>query len=100
MSALTPPSISKGEKRQIRRILLSKLLGFNLTEINNTFLIKVNGVRDGIKYNTLVGVTGLIDAVGFCYSRKMLKRAFKLDKNDGKEICKLRSGLKVTFYYK
>lgn len=100
MGSLTPPTISKGEKREIRRILLSKLLGFNLTEINKTFLIKISGSREGEKYNTLVGVTGLIDITGFCLSRRMLERAFKLDKKEGKEVCKLRSGIKVTFYYK
>lgn len=76
-----------------------KLPFFSPTEINKTFLIKVSGLRDGIRYNTLVGCTGLIGIIGYDLYRKFVIRAFRLDKKY-KEVCKLRTGLKVEFDYK
>jgi len=75
-------------------------LGFDTKEINKTFLIKISGTRNGRKYHNLVGVSGLITAVGINMASKMLQRAFRMNRPEGKEVCKLRTGLKVSFYYK
>lgn len=40
------------------------------------FRIKVNGIIDGKKINTLVGVSGLIKLVGIEMANKMIHRAF------------------------
>lgn len=40
------------------------------------FRIKVNGIVDGKKINTLVGVSGLIKLVGIEMANKMIRRAF------------------------
>lgn len=93
-------NLKKRLKKEIPEKLVKVMTGYSKTEINKTFLIKITGQREGKKYHNLVGVTGLIEAVGFCISRKMLYRAFKMDKKEGKEVCKLRTGLTVIFYYK
>ena len=67
-------------------------------EINMNFRIKVNGIVDGKKINTLVGVSGLIKLVGIEMANKMIRRAFN-GKGDKIE-CKLRCGIKVVFYSK
>lgn len=60
------------------------------------FRIKVNGIVDGKKINTLVGVSGLIKLVGIEMANKMIRRAFN-GKGDKME-CKLRRSIKVVFY--
>lgn len=72
-------------------------LEYTTKEINRTFKIKVNGVFDGKKINTLVGVSGLIKLVGVEMANKLLRRAFRCVKDA--EHCKLRRGLKISFYY-
>jgi len=67
-------------------------------DINLNFRIKVSGTRSGVKYNKLVGVSGLIDILGIELTNKLINRAFT--SYDDKIICKLRTGLKVTFYSK
>lgn len=65
--------------------------------INRNFLIKVFGINDeGRKINTLVGVSGLLQLVGVELANKMLARAF----NSAQDCCtcKLRRGLKISFY--
>lgn len=42
-------------------------------EINMNFRIKVNGIVDGKKINTLVGVSGLIKLVGIEMANKMIR---------------------------
>lgn len=71
-------------------------LNYSTKTINFNFKIKVSGMSEGVKYNTLVGVAGLIKLVGIEMANKMLSRAFRC-MND-KDICKLRRGLKVSFY--
>lgn len=39
-------------------------LNYTTKEINTNFRIKVNGIVDGKKINTLVGVSGLIKLIG------------------------------------
>lgn len=63
-------------------------LEYTTKEINRTFKIKVNGLFNGKKINTLVGVE---------MANKLLRRAFRCVKDA--EHCKLRRGLKISFYY-
>ena len=62
------------------------------------FRIKVFGIVNGKKINTLVGVSGLINIIGLEMTNKTLKRAFA--GKDDACVCKLRRGVKVTFYVK
>lgn len=74
-------------------------LAYSTKEINFNFRIKVSGVdENGKKINKLVGVAGLIRLIGIELINKFLGRAFrsKLDKT----VCKLRRGLKISFYVK
>lgn len=74
-------------------------MDFTTKQINSNFLIKVSGVNgEGKRINTLVGVSGLLRLIGEKLANNLLTRAFKcmLDKC----VCKLRRGLKITFYYK
>ena len=68
-------------------------LDYTTKEINRNFKIKVNGK----KVNVLVGVSGLIKIVGdIKLVNRLLKRAFNC--YGDKEVCKLRRGVKITFY--
>lgn len=68
-------------------------------QVNGLFKIKVYGKNaDGKKINTLVGVSGLIKLIGIELFNKFVTRAKKAMYNADKVICKLRRGLKVTFY--
>lgn len=73
-------------------------LNYTTKEINTNFRIKVNGIVDGKKINTLVGVSGLIKLIGVEMVNKMLRRAFA--GKDDKLVCKLRRGIKISFYIK
>lgn len=78
-------------------------LAFSKAEINRDFRIKVYGVNGtGERLNLLVGVSGLINLIGEELTNTLVKRAFKNSffSADGKIICKLRRGLKITFYQK
>lgn len=64
-------------------------------EINGNFKIKVYG--QGL--NTLVGVAGLrrvVDDDELC--GRLVERAFACF-NDDKQVCRLRRGIKITFYW-
>lgn len=72
---------------------------YTTTEINRNFRIKVAGIDgNGNRINTLVGVSGLIKLIGEDLFNKFVKRAFDcmLDVC----VCKLRRGLKISFYNK
>lgn len=72
-------------------------LNFSTREINANFKIKISGILDGEKINTLVGVSGLLRMVGdIDLTNRLLVRAF--DSMEDKCICKLRRGLKISFY--
>lgn len=71
-------------------------LRYTTKEINRNYKIKVAGLVDGTKVNVLVGVSGLIGMVGVEMANKLLDRAFRC--MDDKQVCKLRRGLKITFY--
>lgn len=75
------------------------MLNYSSTEINADFRIKIYGVdRNGNRINTLVGVSGLLGLTGVELANKFLERAYRFVSD--KTICKLRRGLKVTFYNK
>lgn len=73
-------------------------LNFRTEFINLNWKIKVNGGVNGSRMNTLVGVSGLINLVGIDLANSLFERA---QRGCGqKTVCKLRRGLKVTFYAK
>ena len=72
-------------------------LKYTTREINRNYKIKVSGVYDGNKINTLVGVSGLIRLVGDIeLTNRLLDRAFACMGDVC--VCKLRRGIKVSFY--
>lgn len=74
-------------------------LNYTTKEINFNFRIKVAGFdANGKKINKLLGVAGLIRLIGVELVNKFIKRAFK--SQDDKCVCKLRRGIRITFYVK
>lgn len=74
-------------------------LTYSTTVINKNFRLKVKGVdNNGNKLNKLVGVSGLISLIGEELLNKFLDRAFAC--MDDVCVCKLRRGLKISFYVK
>lgn len=74
-------------------------LTYSTTVINKNFRLKVKGVdNNGNKLNKLVGVSGLISLIGEELLNKFFDRAFAC--MDDVCVCKLRRGLKVSFYVK
>lgn len=77
---------------------------FNFAEfrasVNRNFRIKVNGIVNGVKVNTLVGVDGLLNLLGGCIDKliKFVERAF--NSLADKCACKIYGGATVTFYAK
>lgn len=71
---------------------------YTTKEINRNFRIKINGIVDGKKVNKLVGVKRLIELIGVEMANKTLRRAF--NGTDDKTVCKLRRGIKISFYVK
>lgn len=73
-------------------------LNYSVSMINANFKIKVFGRVNGKKINTLVGVSGLIDLLDGAIDlvNRLLDRAFS---SMGDVChCKLRRGLKISFY--
>ena len=67
--------------------------------LNQNFRVKVYGTDDnGNRINTLVGFSGIINLIGDELFTKFTDRAV----NSGLDVCvcKLRRGLKVSFYSK
>lgn len=72
-------------------------LKYSVRDINHNFKIKVYGIYNGQKVDKLVGVSGflaMVEDVELC--NRLLDRTFKTMKD--KEVCKLRRGIKFTFY--
>lgn len=69
-------------------------------EINKNFRIKVNGIINGVKVNTLVGVSGLLRILGGNMKKlqKFVARAFASMAD--KCACKVYGGPMITFYVK
>jgi len=73
-------------------------LNYSTSEINRNFKIKVFGRINGHKINTLVGVSGLLNLLDGAIDlvNRLLDRAFS---SMGDVChCKLRRGLKISFY--
>ena len=72
-------------------------LKYTTREINHNYKIKVSGIYENEKVNTLVGVAGLIRMVGDIeLVNRLLDRAFAC--MDDKCVCKLRRGIRISFY--
>lgn len=72
-------------------------LKYTTREINRNYKIKVSGLFEGEKINTLVGVSGLLKMVNdIDLTNRLLDRAFAC--MDDKVCCKLRRGIRITFY--
>lgn len=70
---------------------------YTTRQINREYKIKVFGMVDGKKVNTLVGVDGYKKIVADDeLAMRLVNRVF--DKMADKVICKLRRGIKITFY--
>lgn len=83
-------------KQKVRT--MTSELSYTTSEINRNFKIKVAGINgQGKKLNTLVGVSGLIKLIGTELADKFVCRAFANTEEDY-TVCKLRRGLKITFY--
>lgn len=74
-------------------------LAYSTKRINRNFRIKVSGVdQNGNKVHKLVGVSGAIELIGVEMFNKLLKRAFSSVEDVC--VCKLRRGIKFSFYIK
>ena len=72
-------------------------LKYTTKEINGNYKIKVSGLYEGKKINTIVGVSGLVRIVADLeLTNRLLDRAF--NSMDDKCVCKLRRGIKISFY--
>lgn len=72
-------------------------LNYTTRKINRNFKIKVSGMYEGEKINTLVGVSGLVNLVNDIeLTNRLLDRAFA--SLEDKCVCKLRRGIKISFY--
>lgn len=70
---------------------------YTTSEINRFFKIKVFGFVNGVKINTLVGVSGLLRILGDEEKlQKFVARAFASGKN--RTDCKVYGGARISFY--
>lgn len=76
--------------------LSSKIGNYTYTEINHDWKIKVSGMMNGKKYNTLVGCDGLLNLIGESLAERFVTRAM----NCMGDVChcKVYGGAKVSFY--
>lgn len=73
------------------------MLKYTTKQINHNYKIKVAGIYEGKKINTLVGVSGLLKMVDDIeLTNRLLDRAF--NSLDDKCVCKLRRGIRISFY--
>ncbi len=77
----------------------NSMLVRSVRDINRNFYIKVYGVDEsGTKLDKLVGVSGILELIGYEFLNKFITRAFACKEDVC--VCKLRRGLKVSFYCK
>ncbi|MCI8997662.1 MAG: ribosomal large subunit pseudouridine synthase B [Muribaculaceae bacterium] len=77
----------------------SATLHFSSKFINRNFRLKVSGMDAfGNKINKLVGVAGMLALIGVEMFNKLLDRATRCLEDVC--VCKLRRGLKISFYSK
>lgn len=82
---------------KIKAMITYNGLNYTTSEVNRDYKMKAYGYFNGKKVNTLIGVAGLVAMVGIDNANKMIARAMASRKD--KEVCKLRRGIQVTFYY-
>ena len=74
-----------------------KMKKYTTKQINFEWIIKISGIYEGQKVNTAVGVAGFRRMVGDdALCERLLDRAF--ESMADKVVCKLRRGLKISFY--
>lgn len=72
-------------------------LNYTTRQINRNFKVKISGIYEGKKVNTLVGVRGLVAMVNdIALTNRLLDRAFNCMGDVC--VCRLRRGLKISFY--
>ena len=77
----------------------AETLNYTTTFINRNFLIKVSGVdNEGDRIHKLVGVSGAVNLIGVELLNKFIDRTIR--SRADKCTCKLRRGIKFTFYVK
>lgn len=77
----------------------TETLNYTTAFINRNFLIKVSGVDNELnRIHKLVGVSGAVNLIGAELLNKFIDRTIK--SRADKCTCKLRRGIKVTFYLK
>lgn len=70
---------------------------YTTQEINRNYKIRVFGFVNGVKVNTLVGVSGLLNILGSEEKlQKFVARAFASGKD--RTDCKIYGGARVSFY--
>ena len=71
---------------------------YSVSEINRDWLINVERREEGRRIERrLVGVRGLVEAVGLYLANKFINRAYNATNSDVC-VCKLRRGVVVSFY--
>lgn len=86
----------RGRFREPKRNRMETLT-FSTKQINRNFIIKVSGLYNNEKINKAVGVSGFLTLVDdIALANRLLERAF--DCPNDKCECKLRRGIKFTFY--
>ena len=80
--------------------IMAAVASYSTSYINRNYRIKVKGLApSGKKLNILVGVSGAIALIGEELFYKFVGRAEK-DYNHDVTHCKLRRGIKFSFYRK
>lgn len=86
-------------KKKSKMKNLTTSLAYSSKTINKNWRIKVSGVdAQGARVHKLVGVSGIVSLIGTEMLNKLIDRAFRCV--DDVCVCKLRRGLKVSFYVK
>ena len=91
--------ITFNNSKNSRKMKATATLAYSSKFINRNYRIKVSGVDgQGNRVHKLVGVRGIIELIGIEMLNKLLNRAAKCIEDVC--VCKLRRGLKVSFYFK
>ena len=92
--------MNHGRSAPLKLEIMASASVYPSSYINGTYLIKVNGLSpSGDKLNVLVGVSGAIALIGEELFYKFVGRAER-DMNHDVTHCKLRRGIKFSFYRK
>lgn len=92
--------MNHGRSAPLKLEIMASASVYPSSYINHNYLIKVNGLSpSGDKLNVLVGVSGAIALIGEELFYKFVGRAER-DINHDVTHCKLRRGIKFSFYRK